>query len=282
MGFNHQGCRGSFSRAMLLVLSLATLLCAAGTNSVAVAGGSPTDVPVPVSVPVDVRPGLCPNHLRLDSPFTLPVAIIGTMDFDVANIDPETVRLSRDGMAGECAPASWAYADVGIPVIGASPECNRPRGDGLDDLELSFSIQDLAKSLGLGGHIGETIPLTLTGKIVTGQGIEGFDCVMVVAGPWGDGERSDEIGILPRADDEPGASRFDLAYYTNTSDHIIVTVYDARGRVVAELVDADRAPGIYPVTWDRTGQDGQEVAAGTYFARVSNSWIGTTRKLTLQ
>jgi hypothetical protein len=250
-------------------------------SSVAVAGDSPTDVPVPLSMAVDIRPGLCPNHLRLDSPLTIPIAVLGTMDFDVANIDPETVRLSRDGLAGECAPASWAYADVGIPVIGASPECNRPRGDGLDDLELRFSIQDLATTLGLRGHIGETIPLTLTGKIVTGQGIEGFDCVMVIAGPWGDGERSDEIGILPQVGDEPSASQLDLAYYTNTSDHITVTVYDARGRVVAELVDADRAPGIYQVTWDGTGQDGQEVAAGTYFARVSNSWTGTTKRLVL-
>jgi hypothetical protein len=264
----------------LLVLGSACLVGITGALAGAAAPQAP-GVPVPMAVPVDIRPGLCPNHLSLTGALTVPVAILGTVDFDIENIDPETVRLSREGAPGECAPASWTYKDVGTPMIGASPECNDRQGDGLDDLKLDFSVADLAANLGLGEHAGEAVQLNLTGKIVTGQGIEGRDWVIVIGGRE-DAQPRDEIGLLAQPKDAPAGNEMDLAYYTNTSDHITFTIHDARGRVVAKLVDADKEPGIYRVSWARIGADHRQVPPGTYFARLANSRTGTTTKLVLQ
>ncbi|HVP57916.1 MAG TPA: hypothetical protein VMU02_07435 [bacterium] len=257
----------------LLPVALAGMMLAC-TCLAAPASDRPGATLPPIAVVVDVRPGLCPNHLRLESLLTIPVAVLGTMDFDVTNIDPTTVRLSRDGLTGDCAPLDWAYADIGTPVIGSSPECNDPRGDGLDDLCLVFSIPDLGVALGLGHLSGETVPLTLSGKLVTGQPIQGIDYAVLISGPWGNGRPTDEVGLLPTQEGK-------LAYYTNTTDHITLAIYDERGRPMATLVDADRSPGIYQAVWPSAGPDGHTTPPGTYFARITNSVTGTTNKLTL-
>ena len=80
----------------LVVLTLAIVLCAACVIPVASASGEPEGETIAVSVYVDIRPGLCPNHLRLESTLTIPVAILGTMDFEVVQIHPlELVRRKR-------------------------------------------------------------------------------------------------------------------------------------------------------------------------------------------
>jgi hypothetical protein len=272
---------GSRLAAVFAGLWLAAPALALGTSPAALAvgaGDSPGNRSEPIPVVVDVRPGIWPNHLKLESALTIPVAILGTMDLDVANIDPGTVRLSRDGVTGECAPVSWAYTDVGVPVIGSSPDCNTPHGDGFDDLQLTFSVRDLVSTLRLGEHIGEAVPLRLTGKIVTGRAIEGIDCAVVMGGPESRGGPQDEIGMLPGAGKQGDGGQFTFAYYTNVSDRITLTIYDARGRLVEELSDADMAPGIYRATWDGTDPNNDRVPAGPYFARVSNGPSGATRK----
>jgi hypothetical protein len=265
----------------LLILNLAALAWAAGLSPAVLAADPPAGPPAAMAVVVDIRPGLCPNHLRPTSFLTIPVAVLGTMDFDISNIDPESIRLSRAGMAGQCRPVSWAYGDVGDLVIGSSPDCNQPRGDGFDDLALEFSIPELVEDLGLGSEIGETVPLVLTGAIVTGQGIEGTDQIVVISGPVAGDELSADVGLLAPVDGDTAASEVKLTYYTNTSDHITLAIYDVRGHAVASLVDQDRAPGIYNVTWSGTDRNGRSLPAGTYFARVTNGIAGATGKFTL-
>jgi len=236
----------------------------------------------PQAVVIDIRPGLCPNHLKLESALAIPVAVLGTMQFDVMNIDPGTIRLSRDGAEGECAPTKWDYADVGSPVIGSAPDCNDPRGDGLDDLVMQFPIRDLISTLGLADLSGEAVPLVLRGKIVTGKGIEGSDLVIVMSGSSGDADRRNLIGFVGEVLPGSGAGEVKFAYYTDTTDRITFAVYDPSGKIVKTLVDTDMAPGIYRATWAGIGEDGQAVPDGIYFARINNSSAGSTRKITLQ
>lgn len=244
-------------------------------------GGQP-HAQVPEAVVVDIRPGLCPNHLKVESAQTIPVAVLGTMQFDVTNIDPATIRLSRDGAAGECVPARWDYADVGSPVIGSAPDCNDPHGDGLDDLVMQFPIRDLVSTLGLAGLLGEAVPLVLRGKIVTGQGIEGTDQVIVMSASSADADQRNQIGFVGEVLPGSEAGEVTFAYYTDTSDRIVFAVYDPLGKVVKTLVDTDMAPGIYRVAWAGIAEDGQGVPDGIYFARIRNSSTGSTRKFMLQ
>ncbi len=54
---------------------------------------------------VDIKPGSCPNTLRLrHSLCLLPAAILGTESFDVTSILPSTVRMHRDGVPDSVAP----------------------------------------------------------------------------------------------------------------------------------------------------------------------------------
>jgi hypothetical protein len=61
-------------------------------------------------VAVDIRPRSCPNPLNVKSKGILPVAILGTEEFDVYDIDPVSVRL--EGVA----PIRSSYEDVATPV----------------------------------------------------------------------------------------------------------------------------------------------------------------------
>ena len=69
-------------------------------------------------VAIDIKPGSCPNPFNLDSRGVLPVAVLGGADFDVASVDPATLRL--EGVA----PLRWAREDVATPVDGRKDSCS--------------------------------------------------------------------------------------------------------------------------------------------------------------
>jgi hypothetical protein len=276
----------------VLVLAMVPILAA---EESAEAGAA---VQTPIEINIDIRPGLCPNHLRLESALTVPVAVLGTVDFEVFRIDPASVRISREG-AGEVSPVGWAYADVGTPLIGGLCACHKRRGDGLDDLEFSFRIAEIIDALDLEVHSGETIPLTLTGTLETGEVFRGADCAHIISGYWPGEESGDEIGLLasvderrradetavveagPGTDVNPGRDDFKFAYFTTVTDRVIFMIYDMSGRKVAKIHDMDMPPGIYNAIWDGTDSDSIDVAPGVYFARVSNSFASDTRKILL-
>ena len=234
------------------------------------------------SVSVDIRPGLCPNHLRLDSPLAIPIAVLGALDFELDLVDPETVVLYREGAPAEVEPAGYTYEDVGTPLVGGLCACHLLRGDGLDDLEFFFRIEDIAAALGLEEFAGDIVPLSLRGKLTTGEEFVGTDCALVIKGDWTHEEFGAEVGLLTEvgADEanETAAARYRFSYYNTVSERVTVAIYDTQGRMVARLNDMDMAPGIYRAVWNGKDEDRREVPAGIYFARVSNSVASETRK----
>ena len=134
-----------------------------------------------LSVSVDIKPGSCPNPVNLKSQGVLPVAILGTPDFDVTQIDPLTITLSREGVEGEVAPIRSAHEDVGTPFVGEACGCHDLNGDGIMDLTLKFNTQEVVTALELDTVGGETVALTVSGALETnGLTIEGADCVLVL------------------------------------------------------------------------------------------------------
>jgi hypothetical protein len=61
--------------------------------------------------------------------------------------------------------------------------------------------------------------------------------------------------------------------------HTSVRIYDASGRLVRTLVDADLGPGTYGATWDGKDDGGKVVASGVYFCRLSSGGAGATRRI---
>jgi hypothetical protein len=131
-----------------------------------------------ITVSVDIKPGSCPNPLNVKSRGVLPVAILGTMSFDIMTVDPASIRLSREGISGDVAPIRWSYEDAGTPFTGELCDCHELKGDGYMDLTLKFKTQELVEMLDL-DMVGGKIPLTLTGMLKNGTEISGKDCIRV-------------------------------------------------------------------------------------------------------
>jgi hypothetical protein len=128
-----------------------------------------------VPVAVDIKPGSCPNPLNVKDQGVLPVAILGSRDFDVFTVDPASVRL--EGVA----PVRSSYEDVAAPVTNRRNECDCTTDgpDGHLDLVLKFDTQRVVNVLGPCSN-GDTFLLTLTGTDLGGTPIEGKDCVVIV------------------------------------------------------------------------------------------------------
>jgi len=136
--------------------------------------------PPVIHVPIDIKPQSCPNPLNTDKKGVVPVAVLGTEDFDVTTIDPETIKLTMEGLEVGVSPLRWAYEDVGTPFEGELCDCHDAGPDGILDLTVKFKAQELVETLGLEDLVGETEPLLLTGNLKvehSGTAIQGSDCM---------------------------------------------------------------------------------------------------------
>jgi len=139
-----------------------------------------------IPVAVDIKPGSCPNPLSVESRGVLPVAILGTDDFDVAQVDPESVALEGVG------PLRSALEDVAAPFepyIGKEDvlDCVVGSPDGFVDLTLKFDSQEVIEAIeaALGREVsdGEVVTLTLAGTLTDEFGrtsIQGEDVVVIL------------------------------------------------------------------------------------------------------
>jgi hypothetical protein len=131
---------------------------------------------VPTPVPIDLRPGSCPNPINPRSKGVLPVAILGTDTLDVANIDPASIRLNG------VPPLRSSYEDVGTPFdpyVGRTDcveDCNADGPDGYRDLVLKFDTQAVAAALN-DAHVtpGSWANFTCTTVTLTGYFYEDYD-----------------------------------------------------------------------------------------------------------
>jgi len=136
-------------------------------------------LPPPIPVYVDIKPGSWPNPINTVSKGVFAVAICGTEDFDVTTIDPTTVKIYIEGIG--VSPLRWSYEDVATPYTGELPGGHDLEGDGYLDLVLHFNTQQVVTTLTLSDHVGETIMLIVRGNLNGGPyTIEGQDYVWIL------------------------------------------------------------------------------------------------------
>ena len=139
----------------------------------------PPGPPCILVVPIDIRPASCFNPLNVYSKGVLPVAVLGTEEFDVNDIDIASIRLA------DVAPFKSNYLDI------TGPESEEPNAcgctatcpDGYTDLTLKFRTIELVEVLTeIYGEIneGDELELNLTGELYDGSMIEGLDYITVV------------------------------------------------------------------------------------------------------
>lgn len=117
--------------------------------------------PTEIEVTIDIKPNSEPNCINNDGNGVIPIAILGTVDFDVTQIDAASVLL--EGM--------------GIRIAGKSNKLlshiSDSNGDGIDDL--FCQIEDFDGALEEGAESA-----TLTGMLLDGTPIIGTDSICIV------------------------------------------------------------------------------------------------------
>jgi len=118
----------------------------------------------PFQVDIDIKPGSDPNCFNNDGNGVIPVAILGSADFNVTQIDASTVQL--EGMA--------------IRAVGKSNKLlahiEDVNEDGIEDLVVQIEDTDGTFSS------GDTIA-TVTGNLLNGIQFEGSDTICIVGDP---------------------------------------------------------------------------------------------------
>jgi len=116
-------------------------------------------VPPVLTVSVDIKPGSVTNPFNIRSEGLLPVAILGSPDVNISQVDLSSIRLA--GLA----PVRSAVSDL--------------QGDGYADLVLHFRDQDVAGVL-VGVTDGEVVGLELAGVLQDGTVLKGTDSITVM------------------------------------------------------------------------------------------------------
>lgn len=132
-------------------------------------------------VALDVKPQTCPNPLSSGATGSYPVAIVGTGDLDVSQIDTAK-PIQLEGVEAQ-ALSKGAIKDVATPFAGTitdppqAGQCTKAGADGKQDLNLKFDTQQIVKALGQVTN-KEVRVLKLTAYLKDGTYIKGEDVVV--------------------------------------------------------------------------------------------------------
>ncbi|MBN2464446.1 hypothetical protein JXD38_02310 [candidate division WOR-3 bacterium] len=86
---------------------------------------------------------------------------------------------------------------------------------------------------------------------------------------------------LRLAGQNPSTGPVRLGYELAAAGQARIDIYDGAGRLTRTLFEGQRPAGRYTVTWDRKGNGGRSVSAGTYFCRLSAGSESRTIRLVL-
>ena len=125
--------------------------------------------PPALEVPVDLKPGSCPNPTNIDKKGVITVAVMGTDTFDATQIDPATVKFSG------ASPLRWSIEDAGMPYMPFMgkqdaydcleyPEDEFGYYDGYPDYVFKFDQQEVVAMLG-DVQDGDVLVVNLIGNL---------------------------------------------------------------------------------------------------------------------
>ena len=217
----------------------------------------------PASASLDIKPGSCPNMVNINSKGVTPVALMVPDEWVETEIGPEHVLL--EGVAAT--KASWE--DVSEPVEDACA-CEERDADGVKDLVLKFSTEELAEALGEVGD-GEEVMLSLEATLPDGTVLTATDCIRVVNKSKvkaGKGSRKHSV-------DDAAVSSYGstVSFRIDVAGPVRVDVFDLQGRLVERVFESTMSPGELRV------QQPQGTAGGVFFYRLQTTAGTTTTKV---
>ena len=160
----------------------------------------------------------------------VPVVLTGTEDFDVQAVQLDSLLLSRaEDEGNSVAPLAnhIRFRDLNHPFVGEGPcSCNEDQSsDGITDLSLKFSVDEMVTQLGL--TPGESAVLSLRGELTDGSAFSASDCVVIM--PPGDVQQANatveanvsgamiEVAQLDLNFDSDGFANFTRSYYEGSA-----------------------------------------------------------------
>ena len=72
-----------------------------------------------------------------------------------------------------------------------------------------------------------------------------------------------------------------LSFSTDYGGHAVIDLFNALGRKVKRVLDADLPPGNHTVTWDTRDASGNRAASGIYLYRLQVGEESSTKKMVL-
>ncbi|UCC78642.1 MAG: T9SS type A sorting domain-containing protein [Candidatus Zixiibacteriota bacterium] len=72
-----------------------------------------------------------------------------------------------------------------------------------------------------------------------------------------------------------------IAFETPIQSDVAVTIYNTLGQIVKSFAFTQLSPGKHDLIWDGRSEDGDEVASGIYFYRMTSNTFNKTRKMAL-
>ena len=147
--------------------------------------------PTTLNLRLDIKPGDCPNPMNRRGRGVVSMALLGSESFDIADIDVDSLFLTRaDGVGGAAIPLTGPpgpgtrIQDVATPFDGEPCDCIALDGDGWEDLVLKFSRPEMVEALQLEGLLsGTSIELVIEGALYDGTPFVASDCVALVGPP---------------------------------------------------------------------------------------------------
>ena len=89
------------------------------------------------------------------------------------------------------------------------------------------------------------------------------------------------VTALRAAAPNPFNPRTTIAYRLKEDGAVALDIFDLAGRRVRTLVSERQPAGPGQAVWDGAGDDGRQVAAGVYFARLRAGGVESLHKLSL-
>ncbi len=246
---------------------------------------------------VDIKPGSWPNPINLKSKgkptfvesgrgvdtelaaksddgirrarAVIPAAVLGTGDFDISEIDPQSISLLG------VAPDRWSYEDVSSPTPGDPAACEGHEGapDGFLDLTLKFPRDAIVETLGE-VYDGEQIPVTITGTLLGGTPFEGVDCFLVVNGE--SPPLTNQGGLNLRNYPNPFNPTTQISFTLPKASDVKLQIYNMLGQIVEIVIDRQLEAGTHTYSWD-----GSSAASGIYLYRLTAGDFVETKKMIL-
>lgn len=131
------------------------------------------------------------------------------------------------------------------------------------------------RSLGVHEHWNNPTAMEYSRNLGTGNGIELVKLTPVFSAAEEEVVAPEEY-VLEQNYPNPFNPRTVIGYRIPARRHVTLRVYDAAGREVAMLVDEEKAPGRYTVSWDAS-----EMPSGVYFGRLMSAGFADTKKMAL-